>query len=201
VGVSDRWTVEVSRANAPVGDAGDDSSGRAPGETHPLSLSLPFGLGPRTALAAAVVVLGLVGFWALGWLLRTPVDFDAAISLQSDVVRVEGRTTLIDGSLVDCEAWHESEDDGLGPGRFITGAGDEVRDGQFECSVPVSDWPPGRIRVSVTFRPYWSEQPAEVRLAYGNEGQRLGGPAAVSIEGGRQLQVVGDVHKTAVEQH
>jgi hypothetical protein len=146
-------------------------------------------------LALATIVLGLVGVCASCWFLRTPVSFDVAISLQSDTVRVDGRTTLIDGSLIGCEAWHESEDDGLGPGRFMGLANDEVRDGKFECTVPISDWPPGRIRVSVTFSPSEPEQPAAVKSAYGSDGERLGGPAAVNIEGGRQLQRVGDVHK------
>lgn len=116
--------------------------------------------------------------------------FTVDVALEADVVHVDGLTTLIDGSLVSCEVWHESEDHGFGPGTYITLTSTTVINGAFSCRPSVEGWPEGSITIAVVFDPSEPEQPDQVVQTYGRRGQGLAGPQATSTSDGRVLQVV-----------
>jgi hypothetical protein len=65
---------------------------------------------------------------------------------------VTGFPSLIDSSIVTCETWHPSEDDGLGNGRFEAIQSVAVKDGAFVCKFDISEWPAGSLGRRVQFR-------------------------------------------------
>lgn len=125
-----------------------------------------------------------------------PVDFAVEPTVRDGAVELVGSTSLVDTSRVSCEVWHESEDEGLGPGDFMDLAWSEVQDGRFNCEVDVSGWPAGTIRASVTFEPYEPDQPAVVVETYGTSGQRLAGPLVTHSSDGAMLQILLDLPTT-----
>ncbi len=146
----------------------------------------------RLAVAASALLLFAA---CLPWQAAShdPVSFAVTPNTNNGVLTLRGATSLMDGALVGCEVWHESEDLGLGSGRFMTLAESAVEMGTFACAVDIADWPLGAIRASVTFSPYEQGQPVFVRDAYGAEGEFLSGPSATSTSDGRQLRVLVDV--------
>jgi hypothetical protein len=123
----------------------------------------------------------------------TEVTISPVASVDNGRVIVTGDSNVPDGSIIQCEIWHESEDGGLGSGKFDVGEAVLVASGKFTCSTSIEDWPPGTVRVGVRFVPFLEDQPPSVRAAFGPDGRGLGGPQVVRDSDGWIVQVVQDV--------
>lgn len=145
-------------------------------------------------IIALVVILGVVGYGGAVALGITRIPFNLiettltiSTSLDGRTLITSGTTTLPDGALVDCEAWHELEDDGLGPGAYITTDVATVHSGAFRCRADFTGWPEGMVRATARYLPW--DQPAEVADRYGYRGERLSGPEVYPDSDGWVLEV------------
>jgi hypothetical protein len=118
---------------------------------------------------------------------------DVTPTLDGGHLTVTGSTNIIDGSIVTCEAWHPSEDSGLGDGRFEATKSAEVKNGAFVCEFDVSGWPAGSLRADVRFTPYALDQPASVPAEYGASGEKLAGDSVVRDSDGWIIDVLVDI--------
>ena len=94
-------------------------------------------------------------------------------SVDGRLLTTNRTTTLPDGARIDCETWHDSEDDGLGPGVYDTVDVVAVHSGTFVCRADLTGWPAGMVRSSARFLSW--DQPVEIVDRYGYRGERLSG--------------------------
>jgi hypothetical protein len=152
-------------------------------------------------IVAIVAILGVLGYGAavaLG-ITRIPINLietSIAISTSLDgrILTISGTTTLPDGAVVDCETWHESEDDGLGSGEYHTVDVVTIHSGALMCRADLTGWPTGTVRASARFLPW--DQPAAIVDRYGYRGERLSGSEVYQDSDGWVLEVRENVSVT-----
>jgi hypothetical protein len=146
-------------------------------------------------LTAIAVGLGLlVGLQFVGVIRFPIIDTSIAIRTHFDgkTLVVDGSTTLVDGAIIGCDAWHltaSGEADFL----YSDGAAPVVAGGGFQCRANLAGWPAGGVRAYVQFKPYRSDQPDVVRYRYGSRGEHLGGLHVTSDSDGWTLIVTDDI--------
>jgi hypothetical protein len=157
-------------------------------------------------LKLGMVLLVAVGLYSTAVAFRlTRIPFNQiettmsiTTSLDGRILTMSGTTNLSDGAVVVCEAWHESEDHGLGPSRYIAGDDAVVASGTFVCRADLTGWPSGTVRADARFVPY-DDQPKDVVERYGEFGERLGGPRVFQDSDGWVLHIRKNVPLAAIE--
>lgn len=115
-------------------------------------------------------------------------------NISNNILRVSGNANLPDGALISYEVSHESWGTRIfSPAemdvRFADGT-TEVRNGKYEFSVNVAQWPSGNIETWVAFQTILGttvKQPQEVIDLYGELGEKI--PDASAVQSGSLKRV------------
>jgi len=142
-----------------------------------------------SALAAIGAVIGVVHLPGIS----VTADLEVRASSDGSTVRLEGSTTVPDGSEISCQLTHELEQGQAGTGAFVQKSVATVDAGEYLCSFDVKGWPPGRVQAAVRFAPYSPDQPPAVRDRYGSAGEYLVGPHVTRDSDGQLVQVITEV--------
>lgn len=116
-------------------------------------------------------------------------------TLESRVVTIGGSTNLPDGAFIDIRLIQQeafdaaASDGGANTSPLVVDRFARVSGGTYAASVDLSSWPAGAVELLGIFK-IDSSQPSPVVAAYGQNGERLNGPALVnSASDGRYLEV------------
>jgi hypothetical protein len=139
-------------------------------------------------LGAAVVIVPF-GAWlgaqvVYGLLPDVETHIIADVRVDGRVVDVSGEANMPDGAVIAYSVFRpESDDQGSVDGTVT------VRDGQFAFQADISNLPPGKAAVYMSFGIGWGvDQPPNVVLTYGLYGERLSGDQVWSDSGDTLLE-------------
>ncbi len=121
---------------------------------------------------------------------RNAPVLEASAAIDGDRLVVQGSTDLPDGAQVNIQTCHESEaahKTDREP-RYCTYDDVTVRGGSFRETIPIGDWPPGRIDVWTSLQPH-ALQPPGVVERWGETGERLSGPGVEDADEGRRVML------------
>jgi hypothetical protein len=130
---------------------------------------------------------------------QVETTMDITTLIEGRILTVQGTTSLADGALIDCETWHESEDDGIGPLKYATSVEAVVKSGTFVCRADLTGWPSGTVRADASFIPYEEGQPADVIDRYGEYGEHLSGTGVFQDSDGWILHARKNVPLAGIE--
>lgn len=123
----------------------------------------------------------------------TLVELTLEPRLQGQSILVSGTTNLKDGALIGYEVEHERFDV---KNNFFKDGNIAVKNSQYSGRVSIVGWPPGKIKVWVTFMSFLNEQPQWARTLYGEGGKNMDGPTVkLAGQGIKRAEIQKDLVK------